>query len=202
MKSGSILSLLTVLGFLASGIGLSPLALQAQDKKASLEKTVFSAAAIKWNQDTQLPRDIKMDASVSVNEDNFFRSLRETFELTDHLEFVPEKENTGPQGDRHIRYTQQYKGIELARTQYIVHLKEGRVTHAHGTLPGEPTVDLLPSLNKEEAFRYACSHLGLSTHEAINNNVMMSRLSLQKESGKENGKLLLSRGIMHTKSEQ
>jgi hypothetical protein len=201
MKSRSILSLLPFLGFLVSGIYLSPLSLHAQDKKTSLEKTVFSAAAIKWDPDTQLPSDIKLDASVSLDEDNFFTSLRETFKLTDHLEFVPKKESTGPQGDRHIRYTQQYKGIELARTQYIVHLKEDRVTHAHGTLPGEPTVDLLPSLSKEEAFQYACSQLGLSAYEAKNNNALMSRLSHNQDAGKEDGKLLLSSGFMDTKSE-
>ncbi|MCK4991529.1 MAG: hypothetical protein KAS29_13620, partial [Bacteroidales bacterium] len=201
MNSRSCKSLLPALIFLITSIHLSPLSLQAQDLKTSLDQTIFSAAEIKWNAGTQLPSDIKLDASVSLSKDYFFSSLRKAFELPAHLQFVPEKENTGPRGDRHIRYTQQYKGLELARTQYIVHLKEEHVIHAHGQLLGEPTVELVPTLDKEEAYQYACNHLGLNEYEARKNSALMSRLSFSQNAGKENGKLLLSSGFKEKKSE-
>lgn len=201
MNSRSCKTLLPALIFLITSIHLSPLSLQAQDLKTSLDQTIFSAAEIKWNAGTQLPSDIKLDASVSLSKDDFFSSLRKAFELPAHLQFIPEKENTGPRGDRHIRYTQQYKGLELARTQYIVHLKEGHVIHAHGQLIGEPTVELVPSLDKEEAYQYACSHLGLNEYEARKNSALMSRLSFSQDADKENGKLLLSSGFKEKKPE-
>ncbi|MCP4647391.1 MAG: hypothetical protein GY852_06605, partial [bacterium] len=166
--------------------------MQAQDLKASLELSAFADAAIKWDQDSQLPSDIKLDASASLNEDDFLSSLQETFKLPAQLRFVTEKESPGVRGDRHIRYSLHYKGLELARTQYIVHLKENRVRFAHGQLVGEPTVELTPTLDKQEAYRYALSHLGLNEYEAKEGNALMSRLSFFSDAGKENGKLLLS----------
>jgi len=201
MKSRSFLLLLPALISLVCIMHLSPLPVQAQDKKASQEQTAFSAAVIKWNPDTHLPSDIKLDASASLNEDDFFTDLRKAFELPAHLQFVPEKENKGPRGDRHIRYTQHYKGLELARTQYIVHLKEDRVIHAHGRLVGEPTVELVPSLDKQEAYQYACSHLGLNVYEAKQSSALMSRLSFSPDAGRQNGKLLLSSGYKEKKPE-
>ena len=201
MKSRSFLSLLPALVSLVSIMHLSPLPVRAQDKKASLEKTAFAAAAIKWNPDTHLPSDIKLDASASLNEDDFFTDLRKAFELPAHLQFVMEKESTGPRGDGHIRYSMHYKGLELARTQYIVHLKEERVTHAHGQLVGEPTVELTPSLDKAEAYQYALSHLGLNAFEAKHSSALMSHLSFSKDAGRENGKLLLSSAFEEKKPE-
>jgi len=195
MRSRSFLSLLPALISLVCIMHLSPRPVKAQDKRASLEKTAFSAAAIKWDPDTHLPSDIKLDASASLNKDDFLTSLQEAFELPAHLQFVTEKESTGPRGDRHIRYSMHYKGLELARTQYIVHLKEERVTHAHGQLVGEPTVELAPSLDKQEAYQYACRHLGLNAYEAKNSSALMSRLSFSQDAGKEDGKLLLSSGF-------
>ncbi|MEA3462086.1 MAG: M4 family metallopeptidase [Bacteroidota bacterium] len=186
MKLRSLLSLLPI---------LISVVMQAQDKKASLDQTAFSAATIKWNSDTQLPTDIKLDAATSLNKEEFFTSLRSAFELPDRLQFVPEKEGAGPRGDSHIRYTQHYKGIELARTQYIVHMKEDRVIHAHGHLVGEPSVNLVPSLDFKEAYRFACSHLGVNEYEAKQNGALMSRLSFRSDAGRENGKLLLSSGF-------
>jgi len=194
MNIRSFLKLFPALIILITSILLPPISLQAQDQKASLDQTVFSEAEIRWKADSRLPADIKLDASTSLSKDNFFLNLRQAFELPANLQFIPEKENTGSRGDRHIRYTQQYKGLELARTQYIVHLKDDHVIHAHGQLPIEPTVNLIPGLDKEEAYKYACSHLGLNEYEARKNSALMSRLSHSQDAGKENGKLLLSSG--------
>jgi Zn-dependent metalloprotease len=194
MKSGSIILQLPLLIFWVAFLHVAPLPLQAQEKKASLEQTVFSAAAIRWDPDTHLPSDIKLNASVSLNENDFFKDLRRVFELPDKLQFVPEKEKTDPQGFSYIRYTQEYKGLELARTQYIVHLNEGRVIHAHGPLVREPAVDLIPSIDKKEAYRYACNYLEISTSEASQNSALMTRMSFGQDADMENGKLMLSSG--------
>ncbi len=202
MKLRSCLPLLSSLIFLVAGITLSSLPIHAQNQKASLQQTAFANAAIRWNQDTQLPSDIRLDASASLNEEMFFTNLRSAFKLPDQLEFVPEKESTGPRGDRHIRYTQHYRGLELARTQYMLHLNEGRVTHAHGPLMAEPTVNLVPSLTKREAYQAACRHLGMNEKEARQNETRMSRLSVPSDEERENGKLLLSSGSDEKRVEQ
>jgi Zn-dependent metalloprotease len=201
MKSRSYLSLLPALIVLITGLHLSPLPVRAQDLKTALEQTAFSKAAIRWNPETHLPSDIKLDASASLNQDDFFTDLRRAFELPENLQFVPGKENAAQRDDSYIRYSQQYKGLELARTQYIVHLKKGRVIHAHGQLVGAPTADLTPTLDVEEAYEYACSYLGLSPYEARQNSALMSRLSFGKDSGSENGKLMLSSGFKEKTAE-
>jgi len=201
MKFRSFFSLLPVLIFLLSFLYLSPLPVRAQDLKASLEKTAFSKATIKWNKETNLPSDIRLEATASLNEDDFISNLQNTFELPTHLQFVMDKESTGPRGDRHIRYNMHYKGLELARTQYILHLKEDRMTHAHGRLLGEPTVELVPTLDKQGAYQYALSHFGLSDKEAMRGSSLMSRLSFGSDSDKKDGLLLLSSGFEEKKPE-
>ena len=195
MKLRSSISQLPLLIFWVVSLLVTPLPLRAQEKKGSLEQTIFSKAAIRWNPDTRLPTDIKMDASISLNEEDFLSDLRKAFKLPDRLLFKPEKDHTDPRGFRYIRYTQQYKGLELARTQYIVHLKDGHVIHAHGSLVEEPTVDLVPSLNKHEAYQYACNYLEISPSEASQNSALMARMSLNPGADKEYGKLMLSSGF-------
>jgi len=192
MKLRYFHSLPPVLIFLLIFLHLSPLPVQAQD---------LTKAVIKWNPDSHLPSDIKLEASASLNENDFLRSLRNEFKLPPHLQFVTEKESSGPRGDRHIRYKMHYKGIELARTQYILHLKEDRVTHAHGQLLGEPGVELVPTLDKDEAYQHALSHMGLDQYEAKQGNALISRLSFGSEVGKKDGDLLLSSGFEEKKPE-
>lgn len=195
MKLRSNLSLFPALIFLVTVMHLSSQTVLAQDLKGSLEQTALSEAAIKWNPDTRMPSDIKPNASTSLTKEEFFVDLRKAFRLPAHLLFVTEKENTGPVGDRHIRYAQHYKGLELARTRFIVHMKADRVTHAHGQLIGEPTVNLVPTLDRQEAYQYALSHLGLNVYEAKRGRALMSQLSFGSETGSANGKLLLSSGF-------
>lgn len=191
MKLGSFLSLLPILILTVIFSHHFSLPIQAQD---------FSKAAIKWNPDSQLPSDIKLDPSSSLNEDDFIQSLRTEFKLPSHLQFIREKESFGPRGDRHIRYKMHYKGIELARTQYIIHLKEDRVSHAHGQLLDEPGLELVPTLDEEEAYQYALRHTGISPHEAKEAQALISRLSLASNTGMEKGILLLSSGFKKKKS--
>jgi len=84
----------------------------------------------------------------------------------------------------------------------MVHLREGRVTRAHGTLLREPAVDMVPTLDIEEAYQAACRYLGMSEKEARQNKALMSRLSFGKEAEKENGELMLSSGTDGQTSEQ
>jgi hypothetical protein len=87
MKLKSFQKLLPALISLVDSMHLFTLPMQAQDIKTSLDQTAFSAAAIKWNPDTHLPSDIKLDASAFLNKDDFFTKLRNAFELPTHLHF-------------------------------------------------------------------------------------------------------------------
>jgi Zn-dependent metalloprotease len=187
---------------MAAGLILSCRPSKAQESKPSLEQTVFSKASIEWSLDERLPEDIRLEAGSSLNEEEFLTNLRETFGLPAQLKFIPVKETGGPGGDRHIRYAQLYNGLEVARSPYILHLKEGRVKHAHGQLIGEPEVNLAPTLDREEAFRHACAHLGLEPYEARKNSALMSRLSLNREKDRKRGRLMLSKGSGKETAEQ
>jgi len=97
MKSRPFLPLIPVLIFLVVGIGLRTLPLQAQEQKpsqnnkvpseqtgtSSLQQTVFAKAAIRRSKETGLPSDIKLDASTTLNEEEFFTNLRKVFTLPD-----------------------------------------------------------------------------------------------------------------------
>ena len=174
-----------------------PQSLHAQDPKEALQGSVFARSAISWDSHTRMPSSIKMDAATSLTESEFLAGLKQSFQIPGEIEFIPlgplPHQKIGPGSQQHIRYAQHFKGLKLARTQYIVHLKNGRVTHAHGQLTGRPGVDLQPRLSREEAFQYACSHLGLDPLEARKNSSLISRLS-PHEKEKENGHLLLSAG--------
>ena len=201
MKLRSILSLLPVLITMITMMHLASMTILAQDLKASLEQTALSRAAIKWDPATQMPADIKPDASAALSGEEFFGNLRKAFQLPARLLFVAEKDTTGPAGERHIRYSQHYKGLELARTQFIVHMKDDRVKHAHGHLLGAPDVNLAPTLDRQEAYQYALGHMGLNIYEAKQGRAFMSRLSFGSETGKADGKLLLSSGFNEKKPE-
>lgn len=188
---GSLSSAL-ILGFCLSPFLSQPV--HGQQGKSSLENTAFQAAEIKWNTDRQLPSDIRMDEANSLKAAAFLSGLRGAFGLPDQLTFVAEKENAVPGDEDFIQYDLHYKGLELSRTRYIVHTKGERVTFAHGHLVGELKVDLVPSLDRQEAYGLACSHLGLSVGEAKENAALMSHLSMHQESKAKKGKLLLSAG--------
>ena len=117
MKSRySILTPATVILMIAT-IQFSSQHLRAQEQKASqeqntsrgqevsLEQTVFENASVKWDLATSLPSDIQLDAATILNKSEYLVNLRQVFALPDQLEFVQEKESTGPHGDRHIRFT-------------------------------------------------------------------------------------------------
>lgn len=167
---------------------------EAQQTVTSLQNTAFSGAEIQWNRNKQFPEDIKMEASSRMGKKEFFTALRRTFDLSDQILFVPEKEFIDPMGNTHIRYNLHYKGLELNQTQYLLHLMDNRVIHAHGRLVDLKEVDLTPSLSKEEAFGFACAHLGISKYDAKRKSKLHSILSAGEESQKADGRLLLSSG--------
>ncbi len=179
---------------LMSGL-LGPLNfIQAQKTAASLQNTAFSGAVIQWSGNRQFPEDIKMDLSSRMDKKDFFFALRGTFDLSEQIQFVPENEHVGPMGNTHIRYRLHYKGLELNQTQYLVHLKEDRVIHAHGRLVDLKEKDITPSLSKQEAYGFACAHLGVSEYDAKRKSQLHSILGSGDKSQKEDGRLLLSAG--------
>ena len=70
LKSAPYLPLALIL--LTTGLYLLPQDIRAQDRKAGLDQTVFSKAAITWDTDTRQPSFIKLDPSVSVDREDFF----------------------------------------------------------------------------------------------------------------------------------
>jgi len=171
------------------------ISVQAQQTTASLQNSVFAGAEIKWNRNKQFPEDIRMDVSSRMSKKEFITALRHTFDLPEQIQFVPEKEHVGPLGNTHIRYRLHYKGLELNQTQYLLHLKEDRVIHAHGRLVDLIEKNVTPSLSKQEAFGFACAHLGISEYDAKRKSKLHSVLSAGYESQQSDGRLLLSSGL-------
>ena len=173
----------------------------SQETKTTLQNSAFAGAVIQWNKDRALPEDIKMNVSGRMEEKEFFSALRNTFDLPEQIQFVPENEHIGPMGNTHIRYSLHYKGLELNQTQYILHLNENRVAHAHGSLVNLKEKNITPSLSKQEAFGFACDHLGVSEFDAKRKSKLHSILSSGNESQKAHGRLLLSSGLSDKRAE-
>ncbi len=199
-KKKSIIQIVTLFTLLA-GI-LNPLNyILAQQTKTSMQNTAFSAAVIQWNRNMQFPEDIKMDLSGRMDKKEFFTALRSTFNLPEQIQFVPDNEHVEPLGNTHIRYRLHYKGLELNQTQYMLHLKDDRVIHAHGRLVDLKDVNVTPSLSKQEAFGFACTHLGISEYDAKRKSKLHSILTSGYGSQKVDGRLLLSSGLSEKKAE-
>jgi len=174
---------------------------QAQQTKTSLQNTAFSEAVVQWNKDMPFPEDIKMGASNRMGKNEFFSALRSTFDMPEQIQFVPDREQPGPVGNTHIRYKLHYKGLELSQTQYMLHLNEDRVIHAHGRLVDLKDVSVTPSLSKQEAFEFARAHLGISQYDAKGKSQLHSILNSGYGSQKADGRLLLSAGLSEKKGE-
>ncbi len=199
-KKKSIIQLFALF-YLLLGI-LGPFnSVQAQQAKTSLQNTAFSGAVMQWNKEMPFPEDIKMETSVRLGKKEFFSALRGTFDLPEHIQFVSENEHLGPLGNTHIRYRLHYKGLELNQTQYMLHIKENSVIHAHGRLVDLKDVDLTPSLSKQEAYRFACTHLGVSEYDAKRKSQLHSILASGHGSQKSDGRLLLSSGLSEKRAE-
>ena len=88
----------------------SSLSLEAQDRKALLQESIFAGSEISWDDRTQMPSSIKVDASTSLTEAEFLTGLKRTFQIPDELQFIPlgpvPHVKTGPGSDEYIRYTQ------------------------------------------------------------------------------------------------
>jgi Zn-dependent metalloprotease len=167
----------------------------AQQSASSLDNTAFTGAEIQYSRNTNLPEDIKMETSGHVGKNEFFTSLRRTFKLSEGIQFVPEKEHVGALNYTHIRYKLHYKGLELNQTQYMLHLKDDKLIHAHGRLVDLRDVDIRPSLSKQEAYEFARTHLGISEFEARGKSKLHAVLRSGNEALTEDGRLLLSSGF-------
>ena len=62
-------------------------------------------------------------------------------------------------------------------------------------------VNLTPSLSKQEAFEFACAHLGVSEFDAKRKSQLHSVLMSGDESQKADGRILLSSGLSEKKGE-
>ena len=167
----------------------------AQKAVTSLQNTAFSSAVIQWNRNKQFPEDIKMDLSNRMGKKEFFTALRGTFNLPEQIQFIPDDEHVGPLGNTHIRYRLHYKGLELNQTQYMLHLTDDRVMHAHGRLVDLKDLIVNPSLSKQEAYGFACAHLEVSEYDAKRKSKLYSVLTSGYRSQRADGRLLLSSGL-------
>lgn len=168
---------------------------QSQQRTLSLQNTAFAGAEVQFSRSAHFPEDIKLEASNPMGKKEFFTALRQTFDVPEQIQFVPEKEHVGPMNNTHIRYKLHYRGLELNQTQYVLHLKNDQVLHAHGRLVDLENVDVTPSLSKEEAYEFACTHLGLSEYDTKRKSRLQSMLTAGNEEQSQDGRLLLSAGF-------
>lgn len=65
------------------------------------------------------------------------------------------KENTDAVGNRHLKYSQYYKGIRVEGIEQIVHEKKGKVYLTNGDFVPDLNLNVVPSVSSEQAIRVA-----------------------------------------------
>jgi len=133
-----------------------------------LKGTPFENARIRWKSDC--PSDIRLGEADQIAAADYFNEYVKAFGLSVHTGFSLINETFDKKGYKHSRYKQTYKGIEIAETQYILHSKNGFVTHANGNSTDIPEIDVDPLLSVEQAAFYVSKHFAGYKYQGIIEN--------------------------------
>ena len=155
----------------------STILVQGQYMNNEQNNTAFKDSRVVFNQRGNGSIDIQFIQGQGIPTDQFFSEYRKAFKLSADNEFKSFqkiKDNIG----QTFRYKQYYKGLELAEVHFILHEKNGQVTHANGKIIQGLEVDSNPSLTEEEALEFALASINAKTYMWENK---LNEIHLKKE---------------------
>jgi Zn-dependent metalloprotease len=135
-----------------------------QSNGQNIASTSFKDATIFLDQKTDSPKHIRLKEGNYISINSFFNEYRDAFNLSSDNEFRSFRTLTDKLGQRHHRYKQYYKGIEIADVHYILHEYDGMVIHANGDLIHGLDIDVTPALSEEAALERALTNFNAESY--------------------------------------
>jgi Zn-dependent metalloprotease len=117
-------------------------------------RNLFHQASVKKGGDW-----IKMMPEAKITTYDFFTEFNTDLDLNNRIDFKLISESTDNLGISHHRYRQHYNGIPVEGGTYILHSKNGFVTHSNGKLARHFTNQIKPVVTSEEALATAKNHM-------------------------------------------
>ena len=118
-----------------------------------------------------VPSFIRFDANTDVNHENFFEKLKDEFGFQADDKFLLLKTTKDKMGFTHYKYNQQYKGIVVHGVQYIIHEKNAVATAANGKFIPTLSLNINPTVSKDEAVKKAETALNLGKYKWQDENL-------------------------------
>ena len=143
---------------------LSSFAQEAKQQKEyhgdNAKQIIPEARYIQEGINTDYPTSVKFEKGSEIQQTQFLTWMKETFEISDDVDFDLKKTDEDDLGYIHYRYNQTYKGIPIDRAEYVVQSINGKVTSFRGSVFDIETVNTNASLSEQEALKKALSYLG------------------------------------------
>ena len=127
---------------------------------AAKEQTPFAHAWIRLDEQRHSPAEIRFQPGKGIPVNSFWSAYKQAFSLSDDNNFVLLRSMTDELGQKHYRYLQFYKGVEISGVQFILHEKRGEVFYGNGQIIHGINLNVAPSLTEEAALQQALNHIG------------------------------------------
>lgn len=111
-----------------------------------------------------VPVFIRFNSNTDVSHENLFGKMKDEFGFQENDKFILEKTSKDNIGFIHYKYHQVYKGIPLFGAQFIIHEKNGLATSANGKFIPNLSIDIVPSISKDEAIKKAQLYLNFEKY--------------------------------------
>lgn len=128
----------------------------AQENNSLIE---FNRATINFDAKSNTPYEIRFSKDYEIEKEIFWQGYKNYFGLNNDYSFLLHSTFEDNIGQRHYRYNQYYKGIEIAGAQFILHEKSQFVFYANGHLTHNIKVNTVPSINEYDALQSALNIL-------------------------------------------
>ncbi len=134
-----------------------------QGQKA--QERIPGAKYIKQSANHLLPTTIRFDHNENRTEAQFMAWISEVINHRPNIELREEDSYIDQLGFVRRTFIQWYDGVEVDQTYYYVHSKKGKITMAHGKVLNIPDLPIQPSLNADQALKFALQYVGAEKYK-------------------------------------
>jgi len=153
---------LTILIFTISGLQSSAQnVLTGQQAK----QWYSNAEMVRTSQYGNLPSYVKYRVGDQPNTATYIQNLARTLKLQSNLQLVLDSQDDDKLGFVHYRFHQEYNGVPVEFTAWIVHSKNGLVVSANGFIHQSLPTPTAASISASQAIQYATNYIGATTYK-------------------------------------
>lgn len=113
--------------------------------------------------DNGTPSFINFNASAGVTIENFKEKLKKDLKMQVDDNFTLVRKTSDKLGFTHYKYNQTYKGIDIFGAVYIFNEKDNSIVSASGKFISDLSININPTITKENAIQKAKEQLKIST---------------------------------------